>query len=356
MVPPLARDYMRMKWGLLGVLAAITLCNASALDRNGSGGIRELSSAEVLEAERALLESLTAPRVATNVPRAKKDAQTPAVSAKPAVEQPQAASSMQKIPVSMKDNTTTAPAAAAEIKTSQPVAPKSPPAVVPTAAAKEDGEVKARIKSESVMSKPDPSAAALRADNEKLKSELRTLKSQVERLERELQTSRSQLATAELEVNRLSALSDAKTRSSLSRFGLTPPSDLSARSGASRPQVAPPAQREARAAIVPDVTLPSAGGSMPVATVSVGKADLRLGPGQNNSPLMSVSRGSRLLVEARQGEWYRVFAPSGERAWVHSSLVIFGDTPSQSETSRVKGFDSDLESEAFRKFNRGSGQ
>jgi Bacterial SH3 domain len=344
---------MRRKWGWLGVLAFVTFCNAPALDRNGGAGIRELSSAEVIEAERAMLDALTAPRAATNTPAGKKSTQNSAASVKPASLAPAA----QTLPVSIREKNETVEVAAVPVQAAPAVAPKSPLAVAPNAAPKVDPEPKARLKAEAPTVKSDPAVATLRGENEKLKADLRTVKAQIERMERELQTSRSQLATAELEVNRLSALSDAKTRTSLSRFGLTPPSDLHNRpSGGGRPHVAPPKQRDGRVGIVPDVTLPSAGGSMPVATVSVEKADLRLGPGQNNSPLMSVSRGSRLLVEARQGEWYRVFAPSGERAWVHSSLVIFGEAPAQLETSRVKGFDSDLESEAFRKFNRGNGQ
>ena len=81
---------------------------------------------------------------------------------------------------------------------------------------------------------------------------------------------------------------------------------------------------------------------MQVATINVDKADLRLGPGKNHSALMSLRRGSRLAIEARQGEWYRVFAPNGQRAWIHSSLVRFGDGAANlndGSTVKVRGFD-----------------
>jgi hypothetical protein len=61
------------------------------------------------------------------------------------------------------------------------------------------------------------------------------------------------------------------------------------------------------------------------------------------------------MVEARQGEWYRVFAPNGERAWVAASLVTFGDGASSlndGSSVRVKGFSANAEEEAFRRVHR----
>jgi SH3-like domain-containing protein len=89
---------------------------------------------------------------------------------------------------------------------------------------------------------------------------------------------------------------------------------------------------------------------MEVATISVEKADLRLGPGKNNSALMTLPRGSRLAVEARSGEWYRVFAPNGQRAWIHSSLVRFGDgsaSLNDGSSVTVRGFDPSVGEGAF---------
>ncbi len=77
---------------------------------------------------------------------------------------------------------------------------------------------------------------------------------------------------------------------------------------------------------------------LPVATVVVDKAQLRTGPGKDNSPLMAVSKGTRLVIETRQGDWYRVVAPSGARAWVSSDIVAFGT----SGTGLVGGYDGSL--------------
>lgn len=60
---------------------------------------------------------------------------------------------------------------------------------------------------------------------------------------------------------------------------------------------------------------------LPVVEVAVQKANLRIGPGLDQSPLMVVSSGTRLVVETEQNGWYRVTAPSGSQAWISSSVV-----------------------------------
>ena len=51
------------------------------------------------------------------------------------------------------------------------------------------------------------------------------------------------------------------------------------------------------------------------------KINLRSGPGREHSPLMQVRRGTRLTVESREGDWFRVVAPTGGRAYVRSDVV-----------------------------------
>lgn len=60
---------------------------------------------------------------------------------------------------------------------------------------------------------------------------------------------------------------------------------------------------------------------LPVVVVTSDKANLRTGPGQDNSALMAVTKGNRLVVENKQGSWFRVFAPNGVRAWVSADNV-----------------------------------
>jgi hypothetical protein len=158
-------------------------------------------------------------------------------------------------------------------------------------------------------------------------------------LERQLSEAKGQLAAAELEISRLSSIIESHSRA---RLNLP---DNSASRKAHVEHVAAPAPRavvHSRAVESMQVAGPT---DLQVATITVEKADLRLGPGKNHSALMSLRRGSRLAVEARQGEWYRVFAPNGQRAWIHSSLVRFGDGAVGSNDGSavtVKGFDAKL--------------
>ena len=63
---------------------------------------------------------------------------------------------------------------------------------------------------------------------------------------------------------------------------------------------------------------------MPLATVTMDSANIRTGPGPQYSTLMTISRGTSLAVESRQGEWLRVITPMGARAWINSSAVRVG--------------------------------
>jgi len=50
-------------------------------------------------------------------------------------------------------------------------------------------------------------------------------------------------------------------------------------------------------------------------------ANLREGPGTDQSRVGQVAQGAELVAVARWGEWYQVETDSGERAWIHVSLV-----------------------------------
>lgn len=182
-----------------------------------------------------------------------------------------------------------------------------------------------------------------------LKNELLASKKRNTDLERQLEQLKGQLTMAETELSRMQTILDASSRARLGMgtqsAGALPRSAGSASAPTARANLTsepPPAFEPA----------PKSAGEMQIATVSAEKADLRLGPGRNNSALMTVSRGSRLAVEARQGEWFRVFAPNGQRAWVHASVVTFGRGSGESaptSVNRVRGYTSSLEDEAFQR-------
>jgi hypothetical protein len=78
----------------------------------------------------------------------------------------------------------------------------------------------------------------------------------------------------------------------------------------------------ANAATIATQPTPTAVTQTMIVEVSANKASLRNGPGTEHGELMHVQRGVRLTVEARQGDWYRVVTPTGERAYISKDLVI----------------------------------
>jgi hypothetical protein len=180
--------------------------------------------------------------------------------------------------------------------------------------------------------------------NTTLKKELEASQRRIAQLERQLEEVRGQLTMAETELSRLATISEARNRASLGGATLTAPriratdsAPLVAKTRVETPHIEP---------------TPASSADLTIATVDVEKAELRLGPGKNHSSLMTVAKGSRLAVEARQGEWLRVFAPNGQRAWIQSQLVTFGTKGSARTTSsatRVRGYSSSLEDEAFQR-------
>ena len=139
----------------------------------------------------------------------------------------------------------------------------------------------------------------------------------VQELKRELQKTKEQLAIAELEVSRLSAILQSSSRA---RISPSRPAEISRQKV---PQQGVALKTSSTYNTKTADTAPA--NDMQVATIASKKAYLRLGPGKQHSTLMALREGSRLAVEMRQGDWYRVFAPNGQRAWIHSSVLSFGD-------------------------------
>ena len=165
----------------------------------------------------------------------------------------------------------------------------------------------------------------------------------IESLSRELSTLRNRLLLAETEVERLSAIIDERNKKQYS--SITSPRSPVAPSRY-QPTSSSLAQHRAAPAAAPEQQ------DMQVITVRAEKAHLRTGPGEENSPLMTVSRGTRLAVETRSGDWYRVISPAGTRAWVSAGVVTFGDQ-APGNASRIAGITHDsTEERAFKLANK----
>jgi SH3-like domain-containing protein len=242
--------------------------------------------------------------------------------------------------------------AKADLPVAQEIKPALP--VVPTEVKAPEGKMEepkaAAVVTAPAQSKPrpaDPVIAKLSSDNNSLKRDVAIKAERVLALERELELVRGQLASAEVELSRISSINDPRARAALRRYPTTD-------QGASTTKVETTSVTKSPVAVTEP--LPSA--DLQIATVSVAKADLRVGPGKEHSPLMQVGRGARLAVEARKGEWYRVFAPNGQRAWIHSGLVTFGSSASVADNAsavRVKGFSSSVEDAAFQRIQSMTG-
>jgi hypothetical protein len=143
--------------------------------------------------------------------------------------------------------------------------------------------------------------------------------------DKELQETRARLLLAETQVERLSSIIDRINKQKVAGFmsGAEPTRQIQE----SAPRVTQ-AVSSVSVQAKPDDTL--------VGIVSASKAHLRSGPSTNDSPIMTVSKGTRLVVETRNNEWYRIITPTGSRAWINSSMLKFGAGAEASSGSAVR--------------------
>lgn len=325
------------------ILPPLTMMQSLHAQTNGL----QAADQRLMDSERALLHSLSARTFANSNSQA-----AAPVAAKVAISE--------SAPVIKAPAKTEIKAPVVPVKASAPVTAAQPAVeqkvVQKVEQATEAVPAKPKVPVEQKVEKKAPSngdVEILKNSNSNLRRELQSAQQRVEELERSLDQARSQLALTETELSRLSVRLDSKNRASLGKYNLPIVGNQAAPAGAASGGSGFDTAR--MKAPTTEVRPPAANTEMPVATVAVDKADLRLGPGKNHSALMAVPRGSRLVVETRQGEWYRVFAPSGERAWIQAGMVLFGDGASvlnDGTASRIKGFNPNDEEEAFRRVQR----
>lgn len=65
---------------------------------------------------------------------------------------------------------------------------------------------------------------------------------------------------------------------------------------------------------------------------------MRIGPGINQSSLLTLSRNSIVEIEHRTGTWYRIISPSGARGWVSGSVLLFDVDNFPGSTDRVMAY------------------
>lgn len=202
-----------------------------------------------------------------------------------------------------------------------------------------EGIVPAQVKVQKVEKKaatqPAPAAPSCNS------GELISAQAKIKKLQADLDDARNRLMISETEVERLALLVDDQNR----RTGKTMPTTQSA-SYNQGIRVRDAGEIQAKAET-----------DMQIATVISEKAQLRTGPGKENSPLMTVPQGTRLAVETRNGDWYRVISPTGARAWVSSDVIDFGGGLGNPDSAaRGKGYAKDPEDAAFEALSKGAGK
>jgi hypothetical protein len=214
----------------------------------------------------------------------------------------------------------------------------------------ENNSVKNAIASTDLSPKAKSTSIRTESSNDTaLKSEIASLQRKVKALEsernsllKEVNGSRNRLLVAETEVERLQGIIDNKSRNIMTPISLTAPA-------VNKSEVKPLEEVTPENPLLSVAQEQKASADMPIVTITARKANLRIGPRETDSPLMEVAYGTRLVVETRIGEWYRVIAPTGVRAWVSAKVVAFGDTASTGPTrvAKIAGFDKGVEDEAF---------
>ncbi len=133
-------------------------------------------------------------------------------------------------------------------------------------------------------------------------------------LERALIKAKNDLLLKDTEIKMLSGSSEVKVGNTASTV-----TEKAAESVAS--QVATQSATEPGIASRAMTVNPGVGSDVAVVEVKAKKVNLRSGAGNEHSPVMQVQAGMRLTVETREGDWYRVFTPTGSRAYIRADVV-----------------------------------
>lgn len=182
----------------------------------------------------------------------------------------------------------------------------------------------------------------LTAKNAELEKALAEARDRSNEILKELDDTRNRLMIAETQVERLSSIIDSGGRGGSNAVNSKTIDRNAARSYA-RSQPVPQRNGSAPAA-----------GDMQIAVVTADKVHLRTGPGKENSPLMAVTKGTRLAVEMKNGEWYRVISPTGARAWVSEDVISFSTAMKlkSANQNQYMGFSGSADNDSFELSNR----
>jgi|GEM_PF-4909933 len=148
-------------------------------------------------------------------------------------------------------------------------------------------------------------------------------------LAKQVETLRAKLMVTETEVERLSRVIESRNKQVITqanaRSTFNNGSNLSVNKVGARTGVASPSSPNSGTnSVLRERVIVREGKvieDLPVVIVTADKAILRMGPSLDEGRIMEVTKGIRLVVETKQGAWYRVFSPNGVRAWISAGLV-----------------------------------
>ena len=191
----------------------------------------------------------------------------------------------------------------------------------------QDQEEAASLQKAAAVS-PTPKTASTSPSqiNSSQAKKISELEAKLRERNKELEETRARLLLAETQVERLSSIIEKSNKQQMAGYLGEQPKSV-------QPAKVTQAVNIGKATSQEDTL---------IGVVSAAKAYLRSGPSTNDSPIMTVSRGTRLVVETRNEGWYRVITPTGSRAWISTDMLKFGpgtETGSGSSV-RISGYDS----------------
>ena len=168
-----------------------------------------------------------------------------------------------------------------------------------------------------------------------LKKRVAELQTRLNDKSKELEETRNRLVIAETQVERLSGILEKINNQKLAGYM---GSGSTAKAAVSAPA------KQVNAPLVNQVSNTKSSEESLVGIVTTQKAFLRSGPSKDDSPIMSVSKGTRLVVETRNNDWYRVITPTGGRAWISTQMIGFGAgaEPGSDSALRIGGYEKTL--------------
>lgn len=173
------------------------------------------------------------------------------------------------------------------------------------------------------------------------------LQNKINSKSKELEETRNRLVIAETQVERLSGILEKINKQKLTGYLGSASKDTTVAASQSDTASSPLKANQASFNNQNSGSGQKGGEETLVGIVTSQKAFLRSGPSKDDSPLMSVSKGTRLVVETRHNQWFRVITPTGGRAWIATEMLTFGPnsqsggSPSASNSAlRIGGYES----------------